>query len=205
MNDIFSALYSAQAGARHGSDLEGRAFMPYLAVVTTNKDPQGRRRVKVSDPIMPALESDWIRRLQPYPGFDPPLPAIGSTVIVFSIDGDPLNGWYLQCVNDTNKPLGKADAINDFYSVVAGDTDERTDGDRTINVGKSLTLKTDCGSSFELTESGSVIITDGSGNSLNFSNGIAFNTSSLSVGGKQLATVGALDNGGDVLTTKGWS
>ncbi len=206
MDNLFASLYSAQAGARHGSDLEGRSFMPYLAVVTTNKDPQGRRRIKVSDPIVPALESDFLRRLQPYPNFDPPLPAIGSTVIVFSIDGDPLNGWYLQCVNDTNKPLGKADAINDFYSVVAGDTDERTDGDRIINVGKSLTLKTDSGSSIELTESGSVIISSAGGATMTLAGtGIAFNGSSLQIGGKQLTTVGALDNGGDVLTTKGWS
>jgi hypothetical protein len=206
--DLFKTIYQAQAGARHGIDLEGRAYMPYLAVVTDNKDPQNRRRIKASDPAAPGLETDWIRRLLPYPQVDPPLPVIGSTVIVFSIDGDPLNGWYLECVNDTNPVLPKGDPIADFHNVIPGDTDERTDGDRTINVGKSLTLKNDAGASIELAASGDIVLTDSAGNSITLSggiSGISFNTDSLQVGSKEIATVDAVDSAGHALVNKGWS
>lgn len=178
--------------------------MPYLAVVTNNVDPQNRRRIKASDPAAPGLETDWLRRLLPYPQTDPPLPAIGSTVIVFSIDGDPVNGWYLQCVNDTNPVLGKSDAIADSHTVIPGDVDERTDGHRVINVGKSLTLKNDAGASIELAASGDVVISDAGGNTITLAAAITFDTASLVVGGKQIATVDALDNNLDYLVTKGW-
>ena len=205
MNSLFNSLYQAQAGARHGLDLEGRAYMPYLGVVTTNIDPLKRRRIKVSDPAVPALETDWLRRLQPFPQSDPPLPEIGSTVMVFCVDGDPLNGWYLQCVNDTNQPANKGNVLEDLHESVPGDQQERTDGDRVIKVGKSLTLQTDSGSSIALTESGDVIISDASGNSIILSGGISVDTSSFQVGNKEIATVDALDNGGHVLINKGWT
>lgn len=203
--ELFKSLNLAMAGAKHGLDLEGRAYMPYLAIVTANDDPQNRRRIKASDPAAPSLETDWLRRLQHHPSIDPPLPKIGQTVLVLSIDGDPLNGWYLLCCNDTNPVLPKANPQDDLHEVVVGDKDERTDGDRIINVGQSLTLKNDAGASITLAASGNVVITDAAGNSINLASGITFGTSSLVVGGKQIATVGALDSRSDTIVQKGWT
>lgn len=203
MDSLFSALYQAQAGAVHGLDMVGRSNYPTLAVVTANEDPQGRRRIKVSDPVAPSLESDWVRRLQPFPGFDPPLPKVGSTVIVFYIDGVVTNGWYLQCVNNTNPPLDKASPLDDLHSAVPGERNDRTNGNQVINVGKSLTLKNDAGASITLTEGGDVVITDSSGGSISLSGGIDISTSSLTKDGVEVALLGATDNRGHDLVTSG--
>lgn len=202
--EFFKTLHQANQAASEGLDLKGRAFMPYLAVVTNNDDPTKARRVKAAAPTSPGTETHWLRRLSTHPNLDPPLPKIGQTILVMSIDGDPLNGWWMICVNAPNPPHDKPDPQLDFSAVTEGRQDERTDGDRVINVGQSLTLRNDAGASITLADNGNVIITDGSGNSINLAGAIAFSTSSLSVGGKQITTLGAVDTGGDSLATKGW-
>lgn len=202
MNTLFESLYQSQKGSQYGLDMEGRATMPYLAVVTTNEDPTGRRRIKVSDPVAPSLETDWIRRILSSPSYDPPLPAIGSTVIIFSIDGDVTNGWYLQCVNDTNPPLSKETPLDDLHTVIAGEQDDRTEGNRVIRVGKSLTLQTDSGASIELSETGDIVIRSGSGDSITLNGGIQL-TSTVSIGGKDVAVVGGKDSDQDSITVSG--
>ena len=202
MDEIFSALYQSQQGARYGLDQEGRVNYSYLAVVTTNEDPENRRRIKVSDPAVPSLESPWIRRKLSHPGFDPPLPAIGSTVEVTSIDGDLNNGWYSQCVNNTNPPLPKSNPIDDLYSAVAGEQVERTDGNRIVNVGKSLMLKTDSGASIELTESGDVVISSSGGQSITLSSNTVLSPTVL-IGSKEVVVVGSKDTAQDTNNQSG--
>ncbi|MBD2256645.1 phage baseplate assembly protein V [Pseudanabaena sp. FACHB-2040] len=204
LDEIFSLLHQSQRANQLALDQEGRAVYPYLAIVSDNNDPQNRRRIKCVSPHSPGIQTDWLRRLQSASGFDPPLPAVGQTVIVFSIDGAELNGWYLQVVNDTNPPLPKSSAQDDLYSQVPGRQDERTEGDRIVRVGKSLTFQNDAGASITLAANGNVVIQDAAGNSMNLAGGIAFSTSSLSVAGKQIATVGSVDSDGDTTISRGW-
>ena len=204
MESMFAAMHQAQQSAQFAGDQEGRANAPYLAVVTNTDDPLGQRRIKATDPIMPGLETHWLRRLTPRPGLDEPLPRAGSTVLVFSIDGDPINGWWMAAINDTNPPLQKPDPVADMHSIVAGEQSDRIEQDLTVSVGKSLTLINDAGASITLAASGDVIIKDAAGNQISLAGGISFATGSLSVAGSQISTIGALDNAGDVLSTKGW-
>jgi hypothetical protein len=205
LQNVFNALYQAREASQHAQDLTGRVVMPVLGIVTENNDPTGARRIKISDPAAPAINSDWIRRALDRPNYDPPLPKIGSTVLVAFIDGDPLNGWYSVCQNLTNAPLQKANPIIDLAERVEGDTTERTDGDRIIDVGRSLTLRTDSGSRIELAADGSITLIDSSGNTLSLDGAISFDTSSLTVGSKEIATVDAVDTAGHALVNKGWS
>lgn len=184
MSPIFDALFKSVTSAPLALDLSQRAIAPYLAIVTRHGDD---RLIKVSSPTVPELETHWLRRLVIFPGFDPPLPPVGSTVVVFSIDGDPLNGWYVQCVNATNPPLDKGDQALDLASLVRGDQTETTEKNRTITVEGTLTLRTSGGASVTL-----------SGNSITFSCG------SASIQGAQIATVGAVDSRSDTLNTRGW-
>ena len=202
-NSLFQSVQQASIAAQLAADNEGRANHPYHASVSNNEDPLKQRRIKVVDPLT-ALETTWLRRLVPCKSTDDPLPTIGSTVLVLSIDGLVTNGWYLECLNDTNPPLDKIDPQNDAYRVVAGAQNERTDRERVISVGESLTLQNDAGASIELAANGNVVITDSVGNSMTLAGGISFSTSSLRVDNKEIATVGAPDTGGDTLTDRGW-
>lgn len=204
MDSLFQAAHQAQASARLAADLESRAIAPYLAIVTNNDDPQGQRRLRASDPVMPGLETYWLRRLVVAPRLDSPVPDVGSTVLVLSVDGDPVNGWWMECMNDTNPPLKKSDPLQDLHSDVRGEQVERVGKDLSISVGESLTLRNDAGASITLAASGNVIIEDSSGNKMTLAGGITFSTGSLQVGGKQIATVGAPDTRNDILTDRGW-
>ena len=202
---LFSDLHQARQSAPAALDNAGRTNAPIIAVVTANADPENRRRIKVSDPAAPGLDTDWLRRLTDSPFVDPPLPPIGSTVLVMFVDGDPTNGWYLSCTNDTNPPQSKGNAIADFWAVVKGEATERTDKDRTINVGGSLRLQTDGGAYIELAQNGNIVLGNGSGATISLvGSEIIHNAPSITAGGKQVATIDALDNGGHVLINKGW-
>ncbi|MDZ7922499.1 MAG: phage baseplate assembly protein V [Marinagarivorans sp.] len=182
----------------------GRSIAPYLAVVTRNDDPAKLRRLRATAPTAPGIETDWLRRINTQPSHDAPLPKIGQTILVFSVEGDPLNGWWMLCSNAPNPPLPKANPQLDLQSIVEGEQVERTDGDRTVNVGASLILKNDAGASITLAANGSIIIEDAGGNRLSLDGTIAFATASLSIAGKQIATVGAVDSDGEALVSKGW-
>jgi hypothetical protein len=129
MDGIFNALHRGQAAAQQALDTQGRAMAPVLAVVTNNGDPEGLRRVRVALPQAPAIESPWLRRSLPWPYVDPPLPAIGQTVLVFSVDGDTMNGWYQSVSNEPNPPMGKSDAVADYWDSVPGNRRLGTGGD----------------------------------------------------------------------------
>lgn len=202
--DIFQALAQAQSASQLAQNEMGRQ-KKYAAIVTENSDPQNMRRVKVSDPANPGKNTPWIMRELNERNFDPPLPQIGDTVTITSIDDDITKGFYSVAVNASNPPHNKSDVVLDSSRKVEGNQQERTDKDRVIDVGKSLTLRTDSGASIQLTASGSIVITSSSGSSFTLDGGIVTSTGSFTVGGKEIATVGAADNDdGDTLVTRGW-
>lgn len=180
--EIFDTLHASQQANQRSLDQVGRVNHPVLCTVADTNDPNGKRRIKVSDPAKPGLASDWLRRIQPLPFYDPPLPPIGSTVICFFDGGDETRGWYLQCQNDTNPPFGKASAQNDQWQEIPGNQTEQVEGDRsctikgedservdqnqTVRVGKQLRLQNDAGASLTLHESGAIVLQDAWGNKL---------------------------------------
>jgi hypothetical protein len=232
MNSIFEILHSSQQANQHALDQVGRMPYPILGVVVRNVDPQSDRRIKIADPANPALESHWLRRAIGFPGFDPPLPEIGQTVLCYWIDGDPANGWYQSVNNATNPPFNKQNDAQDLYQNVPGRQETSTGGDRketvskayTIQVGQSFRLQNDAGAYIELASNGVVTIADafnhkitlGSGGlnnllewdlggaSIRVKNASDFTISTSESGYKSIASIGAPDSRGDTLTGRGW-
>lgn len=181
LDKLFTTIHNSDRASKFALDLENRDLFPALAVVTNNKDPDGKRRIKVALPASPGLESDWIRPLQTSPNLDPPLPKIGSTVLYLSVDGT-LNSWYLSCVNDTNPPLEKEDPVNDhrertpgkrwldvakdFFTKCLANLFIDADGNINIKAGKKVTISNTAGASLTLHEAGVAILSDNLGNTI---------------------------------------
>ncbi|NEU81503.1 phage baseplate assembly protein V [Nostoc sp. UIC 10630] len=143
MNNIFEILNQSQRASQIALDQQGRIPYPTLGIVTNNKDDQNKRRIKVSFPSSPMLESDWIRRLDGGPGVDANLPPINSTVIVFFVDGLESNAYYLPMVNDTNPPKDKGDVVNDYYSTIPGSKNVSVSGTDTLNVSGEVSVNSE--------------------------------------------------------------
>jgi hypothetical protein len=196
LSRILGALHQATEASKDAMDSRQRAMVPYLAIVTNNVDPQGLRRVKVTTPQAPGIETPWLRRVLTAPHQDPPLPDIGQTVLVLSIDGDPMNGWFMTANNLANPPQGKGNPVADFWDIVKGDRHLTTQGNLTekvgqnrdlltnesvtdraednhlIEVGKVLTVRNDAGASLVFTESGHVVLCDAFDHCITLSGGI---------------------------------
>ncbi|MEH2094002.1 phage baseplate assembly protein V [Nostoc sp.] len=143
MNDIFKILNQSQKANQIALDQQGRMPYPTLAIVTTNVDPQNKRRIKVSLPSSPSLESDWIRRLDIAPGVDANLPPINSTVLILFVDGLESNAYYLPIINDTNPPKDKEDIVNDYYSSIPGSKNVSVSGTDTLNVSGEIAISSE--------------------------------------------------------------
>jgi hypothetical protein len=143
MNNIFEILNQSKKASQIALDQQGRIPYPTLAIVTQNQDYQNKRRIKVSFPSSPSLESDWIRRLDIAPGVDANLPPINSTVIVFFVDGLESNAYYLPIINDTNPPKDKEDVVNDYYSSIPGSKNVSVNGTDTLNVSGEVAINSE--------------------------------------------------------------
>jgi hypothetical protein len=216
LSRILGALHQATEASKDAMDSRQRAMVPYLAIVTNNVDPQGLRRVKVTTPQAPGIETPWLRRVLTAPHQDPPLPDIGQTVLVLSIDGDPMNGWYLTANNLANPPQGKGNPVADFWDLVKGDRHLTTEGNLTetvgqnrdlltnesvndraeqnhlIDVGRALTLRNDAGASITLSQSGFIVIRDAFNHRITLSGGVG-NGITWDLGGDSLDFVNAGD------------
>ncbi|WP_414579116.1 phage baseplate assembly protein V [Anabaena sp. CCY 9402-a] len=129
---LFDILLQSQKASQIAIDQQGRVPYPTLAVVVDVLDPENRRRIKVSTASNPQVQSDWIRRLTPFPQYDPPMPELGQTVLVFYADGLESNAYYLQLVNDTNPAISKGDALNDRAETIPGDDTTQVAGASTL-------------------------------------------------------------------------
>ncbi|MGV0103965.1 Gp5/Type VI secretion system Vgr protein OB-fold domain-containing protein [Nostoc sp. DSM 114160] len=244
MNNIFEILNQAQKASQIAIDQQGRMPYPTLAIVTNNKDDQNKRRIKVSFPSSPSLESDWIRRLVFAPEVDANLPPINSTVLILFVDGLESNAYYLPIINDTNPPKDKEDIVNDYYSSIPGSKNVSVNGTDTLNVSGEVVINSEKSVTSAATEdvkayskrnifmqalqaitlsaaqyvllqagtwafklysngtsemSGGVLTINCGGFGISFTN-----CSTMSINGKQIATVDATDSRGDHITTKGW-
>jgi hypothetical protein len=204
LDAVFGILHQSQAASQRAIDQTGRVPYPVICTVTTNKDPEGKRRIKVSDPAKPGLDSDWLRRVQSHPFIDPPLPPIGSTVLCFFVDGSELNGWYQSCVNATNPPLDKTDEQLDYAIETPGERSDRTRKDHEISVGKTFVLKNDAGASITLTESGAIEIRSAGGQVMTLDADIQIQANDVKIQGKSAIVIGSIDTRGDANITRGY-
>jgi hypothetical protein len=149
--DLLKLLSAAESAIRTTEDMANRETQAYLGIVTNNADLTNNRRVKVLNPANPTLESHWLRRLDITKGQDAPVPAVGQTVLVISVEGSSTNGYYLTLINDTNPAHNKADAINDYSFQGESDYD--------VKVEKSITFTTSSGCSLKLSDNGDINIT----------------------------------------------
>lgn len=164
-----------------------------LGIVANTDDPEQMQRIQVYDMTKGGTYvSDWMFRLLPFTQFSPPLPKLNDLVLVGYINGDPHQGCYLGLmVNKKNVPVG---ANNDFTIVVGGTKISLTlAGDVAVEGAKSVSINA---SDKVTVESAELVFKAGS---VDFQD-----CSSFKVGGKQVATLGAKDNTGDTIVTKGW-
>ena len=172
MNQIFELLFSAAKAAPHAIDRSNRQDMAILGAVSNNDDPDGLRRIKITDPASPGLESHWLRRIAPAPGYDLPMPEIGQTVRVLFVEGDPSQGWYSSCINLTNPPLIKKDPIRDAAFSYPGERVTTIAQSDLLKVSKNIKLENGVGAFIEMTAEGNVIIGDAFGKKITMANGL---------------------------------
>lgn len=233
METIFQLLHQTKQANQRALDQVGRVNHPTLCTVTDNSDPEGKRRIRVSDPAKPGLSSDWLRRLTSTPYEDAPLPPVGSTVMALFDGGDETRGWYLECQNATNPNFPKESPQEDLWREVPGSRRDRTDKNQTISVGQKLRLQNDAGAYLELHESGAVILGDAFGNRLVLGGqsaaiaGVATNflweggggnctwdlnggtlsfadAANITINGSSIIVVGSTDSDNDINNTRGY-
>jgi hypothetical protein len=183
MQKIFDILTSAEKAAR--SNNEGRIFGLMFAIVTNNQDPMNMRRVKVTlESKGGQTQTDWALAMRLIPNYDPPMPAIGTSVIVAAIDGDPHDlVWLGPVVNNTNPQDGEqSDPLNDNSQTIPGASSEaigkswsfstgedwtgKVGNDMEIDIEKTCTIKNSAGASITLHESGFLVLQDAWGRKL---------------------------------------
>lgn len=165
----------------------GRIWGMQMGVVADNLDPEpsrGLRRIRVTTgPKGGLLTTDWLMRLALVPGFDPPVPAIGDSVVVGFFDGDPHDGFYLGSLhNATNPGFEQGDPLKDLSHVIPGDVTEyvqgllnktvdgvehrRTEDTLTQESGRTITIKNDAGVELLLMENGTATLKNKAGANL---------------------------------------
>lgn len=158
------------------TESSGLSGLQYGIVASTD-DPLNLQRVQVYDQAKGGqYKSDWLMRGLPFGNFSPPMPAAGELVVFGYIDDNPHKGCYLGLiVNNQNKPVGP-------------------DSDLTLLLGGTrIAVKLD----------GTVVI-EAQGKVSITAPEIAFSTQLATIGGKDIATVGAVDSAGHTLVQRGW-
>jgi Type VI secretion system/phage-baseplate injector OB domain len=217
VSNIFRTLVESQKANQVALEGLGRCYGLLFAIVTNTADPNQLRRIKCTTESKGGLtETDWLMALKVIPGFDPPIPPVGSSVIIGFINGDPHDGVYLgSTINRTNpQDQAQADPVKDNTQIIPGDSLERIDQSLTIKVGKTFTLQNDAGAKIILNEDGHVILEDAFNNRMTLGETLTIalpgNTmqvtgaSDVTIASKSVATIGAQDSRGDTLVSRGW-
>lgn len=191
---LFEDLVRAQAAT-------GRINGISLGIVSRTDDPEKLQRVQVRDMSKGGeSESDWLYRLLPYNQYTPPIPLVGDLVVLGYIDGNPHQGVYLGVIhNSKNTPLGE---LPDFDMAIGGVSLTLTKAGKLTARGLTA-IDIECTGAAKVQAGGAITLKAPSitldSPSINFTG-----SSDVSINGKQIATVGAPDNRGDVITSRGW-
>ncbi len=185
-----------------------------LGIVTDNNDPENLRRVKVQSITRGSSVSDWLSRISSFSGEDLPVPNIGDTVIIASLDSDSHTDIVLGVLttNNTNQPLDKIEnfayqsEIGANQKLVAQRVDLQTElGKVEMSEDGGIKLSNQLGSIY-LTPTGYTIISY-PGGSINLGSGgltidspvpVIINSPELTWNGLRLARVGGMDSRGDI-------
>jgi hypothetical protein len=125
-------------------NLENRRLFPTLAIVLKNKDPEERRRIIIADPLFEGkVESNWIRPIRVTQDSDPPLPEVGQTVLVWYVNGDLEQGFYLPVILDSNPSRVKEDSINDSSQKIPGNLSLVVDKNSTLEIRENQQVTVD--------------------------------------------------------------
>lgn len=131
MSETIEILKVAAKTLPNAIEMYGRTCSLEIAATSNNEDPAGLRRVRTALASKGgAFQGDWLLRVVPCPGWDPPMPKLGDSLSTAYYQGNPHDGAYLGSVhNDTNPPFEKKDPFKDDWRVIPGDS--------TFLVGKS--------------------------------------------------------------------
>lgn len=183
--EMFDAILAAN---KPTGEIDGWQF----GVVADNSDPLNFGRVQVYDQAKGGkYKSDWLFRALPFSSFTPPVPKVGDLVSFGYINGNPHHGCYSGVVCNTVNPMvGSPTDI----TVVLGGAKVVMDSQGNVKVtgAKDVTV-----------EATTVKLKASQTLTLQASN-IVLDTSNAKIAGKDIAAVGALDNGGDILINKGY-
>lgn len=178
MEALFNAIHAGHKAAQATQDLTGRAYGLQFAVVANVEDPLDLGRVQALLPSKGGKTlTDWLVRAMPWYGLSVPVLSLGDTIVVAFIDGDPHHGVYLGVIQNTANPTFGDRWV---YNTTSSQTVIDTDGSMSHTVGSSK---------FSIDPQGNISFTG---------------VNSFTVNGKAVATIGAKDNDGDVLVTRGY-
>lgn len=97
---LFEDIVKANQG------LQGRVQGIQYGIVADTRDPLGFGRIQCFDAAKGGKSvTDWLFRVLPFPGFSPPLPLVGDTVLMGFIDGDPHKGIYFGSLQNQLNPV----------------------------------------------------------------------------------------------------
>lgn len=209
LNELFQSILNSQHASAIALDQKNRLPPLFLGVITDVDDPENQRRVLCSTDLIPGLNTYWVRRLQIMPQYDPPLPKVGQTVLLLSVNGDFDSTYYLSTVNDTNPPIQKSSKTDDLSVIVPGNSRSEIQGKEELIIGKSqktetsekiefyagtsIKFRTAKGSYLELAENGSVILSDAFGHKITLGGGGSFNQIRWDLTGHALNLINASD------------
>lgn len=207
--ELFQTIVQSQQSSSIALDQKNRLPPLFLGIVTDTADPDSNRRILCSTDLIPGLNTYWIRRLLVQPQYDPPLPVIGQTVLLLSVNGDFDSTYYLSTVNDTNPPIKKDSEEKDLALIIPGDSRSEIQGKEELIIGKSqktettekiefyagtsIKFKTAKGAYLELAESGSVILSDAFGHRITLGGGGSFDRIQWDLSGHALNIINASD------------
>jgi hypothetical protein len=97
---LFEDILKANQG------LQGRVQGIQYGIVATTEDPLRLGRIQCFDAAKGGKSiTDWLFRVLPFPGFSPPLPLPGDTVLIGYIDGNPHEGVYFGSLQNAINPV----------------------------------------------------------------------------------------------------
>lgn len=144
MSQILKLLAQSAIANQYADENRLRVFGLMRCVCTDNDPPTDKPRyIRVTTSSKGGkTQTPWLQPMRLIPGYDPPMPLIGSTVICACIDGDPHDMvWLGNVINDTNPEFEQQNPVADSSQLIPGHNTTRVGGDETNTVaGKRQTL-----------------------------------------------------------------
>ena len=189
LNQLLSDLQETVALGKQLAQHQGRTYGRQLGVVLDRDDPLGMGRVRATVASKGGrYQTDWLTREEPCSKLSLPVPKVGESVWASYTDGDPHKGAYSGVVQNNINPAADKDSLKLQVGKVI--LEIHPEGVLKVSGCDRVEVISDT------TEFRGDVVIEGS---LDISE-----ASSVSINGSQVATIGARDDDGDILDTKGW-